>query len=123
MRIIIRNWGIEMKYYCDLYLSEELGMKKKEILEKLEQNKTQLNKYFIVLTKSSINHLEFYDAVLLKQNIFEQSELFIVGIAEGYHGALELVEKITQEVYDKTKGTDIRRYLLERQREFEERIV
>ncbi len=112
-----------MKYYYELYLSEELQVKKEEILKKLEQNKAQLNKYLIVLTKSSVNHLEFFDAVLLKQNVFKQNELFIIGIAEGYHGALELVEKITQEVYDKTKGTDIRQYLLGRQREFEERIV
>ena len=112
-----------MKYYCELYWSEGLQKKKKSILSGLEQNKVQLNKYLIVLTKNSANHLEFFDSVLLKQDVFKQGELFVVGIADGYSGALELVEKITQEVYDKTKDIDIRRYLLKKQREFEERLV
>lgn len=112
-----------MKYYHNLYLSEELQQKKEEIIDKLENNKNQLNKYLIVITKNAANHLEFFDSILMKQNVFEQSELFVVGVAEGYPGALEVVEKITQEVYDNTKGTDIRQYLLDRQREFEERIV
>lgn len=37
-----------------------------------------------------------------------------------YAEALELVEKIAQEVYDETKGTDIREYILRKQQEFEE---
>ena len=103
-----------MKYYFNLYWSEELVGKEKEI---------QLNKYLVVLTENDVNHLEFFDSVLLKQNLFKWNDLFVVGIAEGYTGALELVEKITQDVYDITKGTDIRQYLLVTQKEFEERFV
>ncbi len=109
-----------MKYYHNLYLSEGFHGKKDIIIEKLERRQIQLNKYLVVLTKSDSNHLEFFDSVLLKQNVFQQEELFLIGIADGYYGALEMVEKITQEVYDKTKGTDIRSYLLKTQREYEE---
>lgn len=123
MRIIIKNWGIMMKYYFNLYWSEELVGKEREILTKLGQEQVQLNKYLIALTENDVNHLEFFDSVLLKQNLFKRDNLFVVGIAEGYTGALELVEKITQDVYDVTKGTDIRQYLLVTQKEFEERFV
>ena len=34
-----------------------------------------------------------------------------------------MIEKLTQEVYDITRGTDIRNYFLEKQRQFEEGIV
>ena len=112
-----------MKYYFNLYWSEELVGKEKEILTKLEQEKILLNKYLVVMTENEVNHLEFFDSVLFKQNLFKRDNLFVVGIAEGYTGALELVERITQEVYDVTKGTDIRRYLLVTQKEFEERFV
>lgn len=112
-----------MKYYFNLYWSKELVGKEKEILTKLGQEKVQLNKYLIVLTENDVNHLEFFDSVLLKQKLFKRDDLFVVGIAEGYTGALELVEKITQDVYDVTKGTDIRQYLLVTQKEFEERFV
>lgn len=112
-----------MRYYCELYWSEELKDKKEKILAKLEANKLQLDKYLIVLTENPENHLEFFDSALLKQPIFQQRELFLVGIADGYSGALKLVEKIMQEVYDVTEGTDIRQYLLGKQKEYEERLV
>lgn len=111
-----------MKYYYNLYISEPLLAKKHEILEKLRQGKLQVNRYLIVLAKNQKNHLEFFDSAFLKQKQTDKDELFVVGIADGCDGALELVEKITQEVYDKTRGTDIRNYLLEQQREFEERV-
>lgn len=112
-----------MKYYHNLYLSEAFRDKKEEIIEKLEKKQLQLNKYLVVLTKNTANHLEFFDSVMLKQSLFGQDDCLVVGIADGYPDALEMVEIITQEVYDRTKGTDIRSYLLESQRQFEEGIV
>ena len=112
-----------MKYYFNLYWSEELVGKKKEILAKLGHEKVLLNKYLITMTENDANHLEFFDSVLLKQKLIKRDDLFLIGIAEGYSGALEVVEKITQDVYDITKGTDIRHFLLTTQKEFEERFV
>ncbi len=109
-----------MKYYYNLYLSESLRDRKEDIIKKLNKKKVMLNRYLIVLTANAANHLEFYDSVLLTQKIFKKPELLVVGIADGYHGALELVEKITQDVYNKTNETNIRQYILECQREFEE---
>lgn len=110
-----------MRYYHNLYLSDGLAEKKEDIIYKLEHNKFQLNKYVIVLAQNEKNHLEFYNAALLLQRVFGKKNLFVIGIADGEEEALLLVEKITREVYDKTKGADIRAYLLERQRESEEK--
>lgn len=112
-----------MKYYHNLYLSEGFQEKKAEILDKLERKETQLNKYLVVLSKNSNNQLEIFESILLIQKIYEMDNLFVVGIADGYDGALEMIEKLTQEVYDITRGTDIRNYFLEKQRQFEEGIV
>ena len=109
-----------MKYYYALYMSEELVSKKAQIIEKLEQDKWQIEPYLIVLAKSEDNHLEYFHSVLLLQQSISKEDLFVIGIANGELGAMELVEKITQEVYDETKGTDIRNYILQRQRAFEE---
>lgn len=109
-----------MKYYHELYMSEELIQKKAEIIEKLEKDKWQMQKYLIVLAKNEKNHLEYFHSVLLLQQSICKDDLFIVGIANGEPGAMELVEKITQEVYDETGGTDIRNYILQKQKEFEE---
>lgn len=105
-----------MKYYHDLYLSDSLISKKEDIIEKLEKNQWQFSKFLIVLSQSENNHLEFFDSVLLTQNLMPKEELFVIGIADSYIGAVDLVQKITEEVYEKTEGTNIRNYLLKKER-------
>ena len=112
-----------MKYYHALYMSEELIRKKTEIIEKIENDKWQMETYLIVLAKNEMNHLEYFHSVLLLQKSVSKDDLLIVGIANGEQGAMELIEKITQEVYDETKGADIRGYILQKQKEYEERNV
>ena len=109
-----------MKYYYALYMSKNLETKKEEILRKLEDGRLQYEKYVIALSKGEQNHLEIFNSVLLIQKTIKKDDLFVVGVVSGYGEALELVEKITQEVYDSTKGTDIRGYILQRQKEYEE---
>ena len=109
-----------MKYYHALYMSKKLISKKTEIIEKLQNNKLQIEKYLITLAKNEKNHLEIFNSILLIQKSIAKDELFVVGIADGELAAMELVEKITQEVYDETKGTDIKKYILQKQKEFEE---
>lgn len=109
-----------MKYYHGLYISEKLIPKKKEILDKLGKNQLQFEKYLIILTEKGTNQLEIFNSVLLMQKSISKEELFIVGIANGYNEALELVEKIAGQVYDETKGLDIRNYILRSQQEYEE---
>ena len=109
-----------MKYYHGLYMSEELISKKAENLDKFENDRWQIEKYLIVRAMNETNHLEFFNSVLLIQKSINKDDLFVVGIANGELGAMELIEKITQEVYDETKGTDIRGYILQKQKDFEE---
>lgn len=109
-----------MKCYCNLYLDEKTYLKKEEILHKIEKEQWQLEIYCIVLAPNEINHLEIFHSALMLQKSVSKEKQFLVGIASGYYEALELVEKITKEVYDNTKGTDIRGYILNKQQEFEE---
>lgn len=106
-----------MRYYKHLYLAEGLEKKKKKIIEKLEKNKFQVSIHLIVLAGNETNHLEILNSVLLLQPDYPKENLFVAGITKSYDEALELVEKITQEVYDNTKGTDIRKYILEKEQE------
>ena len=104
-----------MKYYHDLYLSKSLLSKKETIIEKLESNQWQLSKYLLVLAQNEKNHLEFFDSVLLTQNLMPKEDLFVVGIADSYVGAVDMVQKITEEVYASTGNTNIRSYLLSKE--------
>lgn len=112
-----------MKCYYALYMDEKVIPMKKEILNKIQKDEWQFEKYLIVLSQNEKNHLEFYHSVLLLQKAVKKDDLFLVGIASGYQEALDLVEKITQNVYDETNGTDIRNYILNKQQEYEKGSV
>ena len=51
-------------------------------------------------------HWNFSLYCCLKQHIFEDAGLFVVGLADGYEGALELTEEIVQDVYQKQMMSD-----------------
>lgn len=106
-----------MRYYRHIYLAEGLEKKKDKIIKKLENNKFQVSIHLIVLPQNEKNHLEIINSVLLLQPDFPKEDYFVVGISKSYDDALELVEKITEEVYHETKGTDIRSYILKKEQE------
>lgn len=111
---------MQMTFYCDLYVSKDLEGKKEKVLRKLKANSAQPFVYVITLAQGKQNHLEFYSSLLLKQHIYEDTPLFIVGVAKGYDGALELTEHIVKEIYGRTEDTDIRGYIINRQIEYGE---
>lgn len=76
--------------------------------------------YLIALAQGGQNELEFFSSILFKQHVFDNSEIFVVGIAQGYDEALFIVEEITRKVYRETGTAMIRRFLLKRQEEFEQ---
>ena len=110
-----RQW----KFYCDLYVSEELKWTRERTIAKLKRGELKVPVYVIALSQSEQNHLEFFSSLLLKQHIYEEAPLFIVGIAREYFQAAELVKQIAEEVYAQTKGADIRGFILKRQKEYE----
>ncbi len=106
-----------MKYYKDLYIGEKLEKKKEKIISRLERGKLQNDIHVIVLPRETSNQLEIYNAALFLQPDFPNDDFFIIGIVKGYDSAIELVEEITQEVYNSRKDANIRTYILEREQE------
>lgn len=84
---------------------------------KAGKKKFQMDIYLITLSCNGNNQLEIWNSVLFLQPSFPQTEHFVVGITKGYEEALELVEQITKEVYNETKGADIRSYILNKEQE------
>lgn len=106
-----------MKYYKHLYVSEDLKKKKSKIIQRLEQNKLQLNIQLIILPQSAHNQLEIIDSKLLFQPSYPKKDLFIVGMVSSYDEAIEYVENIAREVYCNTDNLDIRNYILIKEQE------
>lgn len=106
-----------MRYYKHLYWSEGLEKKKEKILQKVGNGKLLPGIFLVTLADSEQNQLEIHRYILLLQSFFQKEDTFVVGISESYEEALELVEEIAQEVYNKTEGADIRSYILKREQE------
>ena len=111
---------MEMTFYCDLFISKDFEKKKEKIISRLRANKLQKSVYIITLAQAEQNNLEFYSSALLKQHIYDEMPLFIVGIANGYGDAVAMTEEIVSTAYEATGNVDIRNYILNRQKEFEE---
>lgn len=109
-----------MKFYCNLYMDNYVLTNKKEIIQKLENNEWQLEVYVIALSNHPHNQLEIFNSAMFLQNKIRKEQVLVIGITKGYNEALELVEKIMEEVYDNTKGTDIKAYINKKQQIFEE---
>ena len=54
-----------MKYYFDLYLSDEYKGKQKSLIRKLERKESPIDQYLIVLAQDGENHLEIFNSILL----------------------------------------------------------
>ncbi len=110
---------MQIKVYCDLYISEDFQTKKEKIIKKLRNNKVQPQVYVLALPTGKQNQLEFYSSLMLKQRAFQRAPIFVVGIANGYDDALYMTKDIVEEIYKKTKDTNIRGYIESRQKAFE----
>ena len=110
---------MQMKFYCDLYVSECWQKKKAKIIKKLKANRVQPQVYVAALAQGGQNELEFFSSILLKQHVFDNAEIFVVGIADGYDEALLMVRDITAKVYHASGDAGLRAYIPKRQEEYE----
>ena len=104
-----------MKFYKYLYIDENIK-KPERVIWKLKHFAGQLNIYIICMTQDQ-DQLEFYHAGLLKQKYYKKNPPYVVGIANGYEGAMNIVNRIADETVKRNGTGDIKQYLLDRLKE------
>ena len=100
-----------MKWYEDLYVGDSIQDKTAKIKWKIRHNAGQINIYVITLASNSQNLLDIIPAHELMQKAYPKKDMYVVGLAQGYDEALEVVTQIIDEVYQQTGGFAIRPYL------------
>jgi hypothetical protein len=105
-----------MKWYKNLYVSEEAESEKKNIIKSIKKNKLVFFGYVIIIeaknNSGSDGLLTILHSAFFLKNYAKRDEVLIVGIAYSRRDALELAGNIVYEVYQKTGGFDIREYII-----------
>lgn len=101
-----------MKWYRHLYMGKTAKKKKYQIVWKIKHRAGLLDTYVITLASNENNLLDIMNSSVLLQPYYKKNSVFIVGIACGYEEALEVIQEIISEVYEKTGFFDVRSYLL-----------
>ena len=101
---------LRMQWAENLYLSDKTAKKKDKIIKKANRGVGLVSIYFITLASNRENLFDIFHAAHLKQPAFYKQDLYVVGIASGYEEALELVQRMIDDIYRKTGGFAVREY-------------
>ncbi len=99
-----------LDYSKKLFVGE--GAKKRigRIKWRLKHGAGLLRTYCVLLPEYGKDLLELYNSSVLKQKYYKEKRLRIVGLAEGYEEALNVIAEILELVLKETGGFDIRSY-------------
>ena len=99
-----------MQWAENLYLTDKTAKKKDKIIRKANRGMGMVSIYLITLASNPENLFDIFHAAHLKQPAFYKQDLFVVGIASDYEEALELVQRMVEDIYRKTGGVAVREY-------------
>ncbi|HIS55868.1 MAG: hypothetical protein ACLU6W_00720 [Lachnospiraceae bacterium] len=105
-----------MRFYKNLWVSENAAGKKFQIIWKLKHFRPQSDVYVLVLADTPHDLIHIYPAKEFQQPYYKKRhrDLFVIGIAYTRPEALELARRIVDEVYQKTGDCDIGAYIRNR---------
>ena len=101
-----------MRWYDDLYVGYNLLDKKRQVMWKIKRGKQQFNKYVITLPFNDYDVLDIYPSNVLTQKWYKDSDIVIVGIAEGREEAMDMVQLIIMDCLNSTGGCKVKDYIL-----------
>ncbi|MFQ9515140.1 MAG: hypothetical protein ACLRZ9_04850 [Eubacterium sp.] len=107
-----------MRWYDDLYVGYNLLDRKRQIMRKIKNGKVQFNKYVIALPFNDYDVLDIYPSNILIQKWYKDSDMVIVGIAEGMEEAMDMMQLIIMDCLNATGDVKVKKYILEQMDKF-----
>ena len=107
-----------MIWYENLYIGESIPKKKTKIRRlkwKISRNSCLSNVFLIVLCRYETNLMEIIPARELCQKAYPKRNLYVIGLAKGYEDALATAAEIVTDVYKKTGGFEVKRYIMQQE--------
>ncbi len=91
-------------WYEHLYMGAKAKRRRFAIIQDIRERKPRADVYVITPPSNGNNILDIYPTETILKEYYEDKELFILGIAQGYQEALRLAARIVDEMYRKTGG-------------------
>lgn len=104
-----------MKFHRELYVGESIRNVGK-VKWKLKHGAGQI-RVFVIAVAAGRDQLEIYHCAFLQQKYYRKNPPCIVGIAGGYDEALELLQKMVSDIYEKTGDYRLKEYFLKNERD------
>lgn len=98
-----------MHFYKNLYTSPSLQKKKRQIVWKLKTGKTLPFVYVVTLSEQN-DLMEIYHCFILKQPYYRKNPPYVIGIADSYQSAVELVQNILLDVSSQAGDFDMKAF-------------
>lgn len=102
-----------MRWYNDLYVGYNLLDKKRQVIRKIKNGRAQINKYVIALPFNDYDVLDIYPSYVLTQKWYKDSDMVIVGIAEGMEEAMDMVQLVIMDCLNETGEIKVKQYIME----------
>lgn len=101
-----------IEFISNLYIGEGIAEHKLDKIKKKILTKPILSGvYLITFAQNQNDQLDIFSARFLAQSYYQQVNTKVVGIANSYDGAIQLLEKIVQDCLDRRGDCSLREYL------------
>ncbi len=98
-------------WYEDLYMGAKAKRRRFAIIQDIREKKSKANVYVITPPSNGNNILDIYPTETILKDYYEDKEILVLGIAQGYQEALTLAGRIVDEMYKKTGCFRIEEFL------------
>ncbi len=98
-------------WYEHLYMGAKARRHRFAIIQDIRGKKAGKDVYVITPPSNGNNILDIYPTETILKDYYEDKELLVLGIAQGYQEALKLAGRIVDEMYRKTGGFRIEEFL------------
>ena len=98
-------------WYEHLYMGAKAKRRRFAIIQDIREKKPYADVYVITPPSNGNNILDIYPTETILKDYYEDKELLVLGIAQGYQEALKLAGRIVDEMYHRTGGFQIKEFL------------
>lgn len=100
-----------MRWWKHLYMGENAGRKRAEVLRGIREKRIMPDTYVITLPESGNHILDIRPVILLSKEEREGSDTLILGVASGQGESRELVRTMVEDMYKTTGAFDWNQYM------------